>query len=193
MDSDSFFRRWAKRKSEVGAGKAPPEPEFPARNDVSPKGTEPAPASPAQRLPTLSDVAALNADSDYSKFLAEGVHQTVRRAALKKLFADPHFNVMDGLDIYIADYTKAEPIPAAMLAALRHTQSLFHSITALEQPEADGEDGRPDQAEAMEPAVGKSEASPAAADEMKGELAQGAGADAPPPSQSSAPDTCKDA
>ena len=49
----------------------------------------------------------------------------VRRAALKKLFSDPHFNVMDGLDVYIDDYSKTEPIPAAMLAGLRQAQNIF--------------------------------------------------------------------
>ena len=29
---------------------------------------------------------------------------------MKKLFADPHFNVMDGLDIYIDDYSIPSPL-----------------------------------------------------------------------------------
>ena len=41
--------------------------------------------------------------------------EDVRRAALKKLFSDPRFNVMDGLDVYIDDYSKTEPIPPEML------------------------------------------------------------------------------
>ena len=53
------------------------------------------------------------------------VGEDVRRAALKKLFSDPHFNVMDGLDVYIDDYSKTEPIPAAMLAGLRQAQNIF--------------------------------------------------------------------
>ena len=39
----------------------------------------------------------------------------VRNAAMKKLFTDPHYNVMDGLDIYIDDYSRPDPIPQAML------------------------------------------------------------------------------
>ena len=42
----------------------------------------------------------------------------VRNAAMKKLFADPHFNVMDGLDIYIGDYTQPDPLPEGMLAQM---------------------------------------------------------------------------
>jgi len=48
-----------------------------------------------------------------------GVDEDVKRAAIKKLFTDPHFNVMDGLDVYIDDYTNFEPLPADMLARLR--------------------------------------------------------------------------
>jgi hypothetical protein len=48
----------------------------------------------------------------------------VRNAAMKKLFADPHFNVMDGLDIYIGDYNKPDPIPPEMLRQLASAKFL---------------------------------------------------------------------
>jgi hypothetical protein len=41
------------------------------------------------------------------------------------LFQDPHFNVMDGLDTYIDDYTKADPIPEAMLRGLNQARGLL--------------------------------------------------------------------
>src|SRR5205807_492932 len=41
-----------------------------------------------------------------------------KRAALKQLFRDPRFNIMDGLDTYIDDYTKADPIPPDIVADL---------------------------------------------------------------------------
>ena len=43
---------------------------------------------------------------------------------MKKLFADPHFNVMDGLDTYIDDYGKPDPIPAAMLRKMAQAKFL---------------------------------------------------------------------
>jgi hypothetical protein len=52
------------------------------------------------------------------------VDESVRRVALKKLFADPHFNVMDGLDVYIDDYSKPDPIPAALLRSLNQARGL---------------------------------------------------------------------
>jgi hypothetical protein len=66
--------------------------------------------------PTLDDVARLAADApDFSRFVARDVQPEVRHAALKKLFSDPHFNRMDGLDVYIDDYGKPDPLPMAML------------------------------------------------------------------------------
>ena len=49
----------------------------------------------------------------------------LRRAALQKLFSDPHFNVMDGLDTYIDDYSQPNPLPPAMLAGLRQAQNIL--------------------------------------------------------------------
>ena len=43
---------------------------------------------------------------------------------MKKLFADPHFNVMDGLDTYIDDYGKPDPIPLAMLRQMNQSKFL---------------------------------------------------------------------
>ena len=52
-----------------------------------------------------------------------GVDAACSNAALKKLFSDPHFNVMDGLDTYIDDYSKPDPIPPSMLRQM--AQSAF--------------------------------------------------------------------
>jgi hypothetical protein len=43
---------------------------------------------------------------------------------MKKLFTDPHYNVMDGLDIYIGDYNTPDPMPAGMLAKMVGAQFL---------------------------------------------------------------------
>ena len=68
--------------------------------------------------PTLEDVKALTRDSDFARFAASDVAPEVKNAALKKLFTDPRYNVMDGLDVYIDDYSKPDPIPHAMLRQL---------------------------------------------------------------------------
>ncbi len=50
--------------------------------------------------------------------MARNVPPEVKNAAMKKLFADPHFNTMDMLDVYVDDYGKPDPMPASMLRQL---------------------------------------------------------------------------
>jgi hypothetical protein len=135
-EGDGFLARWSRRKARVREGQElPPEqpPTAPAPAPVAvpaPVQAEPVEAqlmptnvstSPEQTdepppAPTLADVAQLTRASDYRRFVAPDVEASVRNAALKKLFAsDPQFNVMDGLDTYIDDYGKPDPIPESML------------------------------------------------------------------------------
>lgn len=81
----------------------------------------------------MADVACLTPESDYSGFLAPGVDEAVKRSALRKLFADPHFNIMDGLDIYVGDYSQPDPMPPGMLAALNHAQALLDPLKQFKQ------------------------------------------------------------
>ena len=76
------------------------------------------------KLPTLADVEQLTPQSDFSTFMTQGVSPEVRNAAMKKLFTDPHYNVMDGLDIYIGDYNTPDPLPEGMLAKMVGAQFL---------------------------------------------------------------------
>ena len=134
-DGEGFLRRWARRKTEVKQGIEPaPEPEPLAAPPAAPvvaeaaSGLQPAADPQPVRLPTMDDVAQLTADSDFSAFVARGVDQAVRRSALKKLFADPHFQVLDRLDMYMDDYNQPSPMPDGMLAALKHSKSLFAGL-----------------------------------------------------------------
>ena len=70
-------------------------------------------------------LAQLGPDSDFGQFLRQEISEEVRRKAMKTLFADPRFNVMDGLDIYIDDYSISDPIPEAMLATLTQARGLL--------------------------------------------------------------------
>lgn len=74
------------------------------------------PDSPA--APVLPPIESLTPASDFKPFMQAGIDAATRNAALKRLFADPQFNVMDGLDVYIDDYGKTEPIPSQMLGQL---------------------------------------------------------------------------
>ena len=136
-NSGGFFSRWSQRKQAVKLGlaeedispnKAQDKPQTSLQNsEVSGASVKPEAADPAAeppKLPTLSDVEQLTPDSDFSTFMTQGVSPEVRNAAMKKLFTDPHYNVMDGLDIYIGDYNTPDPLPAGMLAKMVGAQFL---------------------------------------------------------------------
>jgi hypothetical protein len=80
--------------------------------------------APAEPAPTLQDAQALTPQSDFQRFMAPDVDPEVRNVAMKKLFADPHFNVMDGMDVYIDDYNTPDPMPASMLRKLASAKFL---------------------------------------------------------------------
>lgn len=122
-DKDPFLSRWSRRKLEVAK---------------VPAAAAPAAAAEAPVLPALD---SLSFESDFTAFMHAKVDEGVKRAALKKLFSDPRFNVMDGLDTYIDDYTKNEGISEEMLQTLKHSRTtLFGQPTAEErQAEAQAE------------------------------------------------------
>jgi hypothetical protein len=137
--ADGFLGRWAQRKADARQGKPLVEPEspvkpllpptFPVNATVVPGPSEaesqmPAVAAPELPPLTLQDAQALGQDSDFKPFIARGVDPVVRNAAMKKLFSDPHYNVMDRLDIYIDDYSQADPLPLSMLRKMASAQFL---------------------------------------------------------------------
>ena len=124
-----FFRRWSSRKAQARQG---PVPEADASVDeATPSPTPPAPprltpssgALPAAApAPTIEDVSQLTPESDFSAFVQREVPVEVKNAAMKKLFADPHFNLMDGLDVYIDDYSQPDPLSPALLRQMASAQ-----------------------------------------------------------------------
>ncbi|WP_210544848.1 DUF3306 domain-containing protein [Rhodoferax sp. PAMC 29310] len=138
--ADGFLGRWSQRKQAVAEGKplaepvVVPKPPAPVRADATPPLAEKSASTeegvtPKAEPPVLSldDVKALTPDDSYAPFVNRAVAPDVRNAAMKKLFTDPHYNVMDGLDIYIDDYSKPDPLPASMLRkmASAHFLKLF--------------------------------------------------------------------
>ncbi|MFZ2739646.1 MAG: DUF3306 domain-containing protein [Burkholderiaceae bacterium] len=130
--ADGFLGRWSRRKIEIGEGKPLSEP--PAKDPTQPQAMEtslapvtnkaaPVVAAEAE-LPTLADAEQLTKDSDFKPFVARGVSPQVKNAAMKKLFSDPHFNVMDGLDIYIDDYSLPDPLPQSVIRQMASAQFL---------------------------------------------------------------------
>ena len=89
-------------------------------------------------IPLLPSIDSLTADSDYAQFLQPKVPEALRRAAMKKLFSDPHFNKMDGLDTYIDDYTTFEPIPDALMKTLVQARDIIDHPTNRKSEEEVG-------------------------------------------------------
>jgi hypothetical protein len=117
-EEEAFLSRWSRRKLE-------------AKRDAP--AALPA-AEPESNLPAAPDAAATQAPAagaqpgtgpEYREFFDPRVDEKLRRTALKKLFSEPQFNVMDGLDTYIDDYSKPDPIPEAMLRRLNQAKDLL--------------------------------------------------------------------
>jgi hypothetical protein len=118
-DKEDFLRRWSRLK----------------RESAAPPPVKKAEAETAVPLPPPD---SLTFESDFKAFMHAKVEEGVKRAALKKLFSDPRFNVMDGLDTYIDDYTKSDTIPAEMLARLeRAREKLFNEAAQKANTQTD--------------------------------------------------------
>jgi hypothetical protein len=147
-EGGNFFSRWSQRKQAVKQGLPLAEP-LPAngtqqqpsplqvvspnaalanQGGALPKNTAPDSQSATTQEPakvlTLEDVSKLTPESDFTSYMTQGVSPEVRNAAMKKLLADPHYNIMDGLDIYIGDYNTPDPLPEGMLAKMVGAQFL---------------------------------------------------------------------
>ena len=136
--------RWSRRKLEAARAEpaadvaqvstsAPPSPASPGIAPVAVPAAAPAEVErPA--------VDTLTFESDFGAFLKPDVDPATQRAALKKLFSDPRFNVMDGLDTYIDDYTQADPMPAGMLDKLGKVYALLkEDVPASDAPTTESE------------------------------------------------------
>jgi len=120
------LRRWSQRKLAVARKPSLPSgASTPPATGSPPAGVPVTPPSAAIAAKELPPVESLTFDSEFAQFLKPDVDETIKRAALRKLLRDPRFNVMDGLDTYIDDYTKADPIPADMLEQLVQTRYIF--------------------------------------------------------------------
>ena len=98
--ADGFLGRWSKRKAGLEAD--PVENKTEAPKEATPVASVEKAAEETPPLPTLDDVAKIDRfDPDFSAFMKPDVDPTVQLAALKKMFTDPHFNIMDRLDISI--------------------------------------------------------------------------------------------
>ena len=153
------LRRWSQRKlaaaraaepGTVHAAPAAPVPTPPAATSTASAAAATLPAPPAE----LPAVESLSFDSDFSLFLQPKVDEQLRRQALKKLFSDPRFNVMDGLDVYIDDYGKPDPIAPELVRQLVQGRYLFDPPQTRVNAQGVVEDVPPDEDAAVPPPAG---------------------------------------
>ena len=139
--NEAFLSRWARLKQSGEAREVPPTdkpPVAPAIAVAIPNTStgaalqaknleEPHPepilpdAESAVALPSLDD---LTPQSDFSPFMARDVDPQLRNLAMKKLFTDPHYNVMDRLDIYIDDYSVHTPLSLDVIRQMNISKTL---------------------------------------------------------------------
>ena len=124
-----FLARWSARKRaalrdvQAAPPAAAPAPVAMPPRDAGQGATVSPPAQPPVALPPVD---SLTLTSDFAPFMQPTVDDSLKRAALKKLFTDPHFNVMDGLDVYIDDYSKPDPISPDIVAQLMQGRYIFN-------------------------------------------------------------------
>ena len=141
---ETFLSRWSWRKVEVLRATDPlatpavptslsPLPGIAGTNSSTGAALEakmPQDARPEPTLtskdpaPPLPSVESLTRESDFAPFMRAEVSPDLRNQAMKKLFTDPHYNVMDRLDIYIDDYGQPDPIPPEMLRMMNQSKAL---------------------------------------------------------------------
>jgi type IV secretory pathway VirB10-like protein len=106
-DKEEFLSRWSRLKHEQRAAEAAAEAP-----------PVPAPAQAEEAAPELPPVEQLTPESDFAPFMHPKVADSLRRTALKKLFSDPRYNVIDKFEAYSDDYTVAATTTPEMLRKL---------------------------------------------------------------------------
>jgi hypothetical protein len=105
QDKENFLGRWSRLKQEE-------------------RKEEKTPADKVEtEAPRLPPVDALTPESDFKDFMHPRVDSALRRVALKKLFADPHFNTPDPFEPFSGDWNAAETISEEMLKTLQQART----------------------------------------------------------------------
>jgi hypothetical protein len=111
QEKEPFLSRWSRLKQDQAKTEAEAAP--------------PAESKPDEAAPVLPPVDELTPEADFSPFMHPKVGDALRRAALRKLFADPRFNVPDPYEAYSGDWTGGEPISKELLATLNQARSVL--------------------------------------------------------------------
>ena len=160
-DGDPFLSRWARRKRLARSGadpdaepetsplpRKPPAGSAPAGADATPAGGEEPAPEPGSEL-TDEDMPALDSideNTDMSGFFSEKVSQAVKKAALRKFFHSPVFNVVDGLDDYDDDFRNFEALGDIITSDMR-SQMDREAERARQEAAQEAEQSQPQEAD----------------------------------------------
>jgi hypothetical protein len=89
---------------------------------TAPQGAQPEASGSGEKLLTDADMPpleTLDEGSDWSGFLSPGVSQALRKAALRRLFHLPSYNIRDGLNDYDDDFTSFATLGDTVTADMR--------------------------------------------------------------------------
>jgi putative acetyltransferase len=121
-EEEPFLRRWSRRKLEAKDAPEQRNAEQEADARPAPSGAVEVEPGQAPRQLTEADFAdvdfeALDAKSDYTRFLAPGVPEAIKQKALRRLWAsDAVFSQVDPFQEYAGDFTDAAvAVPAGTL------------------------------------------------------------------------------
>lgn len=150
-DSDAFLSRWARRKRAARSGGDPEavSPEAPAPADppvsAATREVQESPEDPPgdEDMPSLDNI---DAGTDMSGFFSPKVSEAVKKAALRKFFHSPAFNVVDGLDDYDDDFRTFEALGDIVTSDMRGRMEREAEATASRAP-ADADPVPPDETE----------------------------------------------
>jgi len=145
------LKRWSQRKLETARAKnAPATPTNPAAAPVSVAAPAPVDVAPPAAAPTsattLPPVESLTIDSDFTPFFQPKVGEALKRQALRQLFRDPRFNVMDGLDVYVGDYSIPDPIAPEIVRQMVQGRYIFDPPATRINAQGHVEDVPPEEA-----------------------------------------------
>lgn len=147
MSEDAFLSRWSRLKKRAkdapaSAEVAPKAEARPAPAVAPPAAPPSAPEDAKQEPAPLPPVESLTPESDFTPFMDASVDESLKRRALRTLFQDPRFNVMDGLDTYIGDYSQPDPLPEGWLEKMGQLAHLGDQPARLEAERKAAEETR---------------------------------------------------
>ena len=143
-DGEPFLNRWARRKSVARTGD-----DADTAADESPvegqEITDAAVAGEDSQAPELTDedmpiLDSIDENTDMSGFFSPKVTRAVKKAALRKFFHSPVFNIVDGLDDYDDDFRNFEALGDIITSDMRGMMER-EAERAREAMAKDGQEG----------------------------------------------------